>query len=90
MFEKLTRLFGNGFVTRHYISPTEKPSGVIDLRTLKEIAPYEKNGAIDYTRFNIDIGDKVFKFRVGSVSEGEKWVNGLQNWQEYFLLNMRG
>ena len=55
---------------------------------MKDVGPYEKGGVKDYTRFNIDIGEKVFKFRVGSAAEGEKWVSGLQQWQDHFLLNM--
>jgi hypothetical protein len=66
----------------------EKASGVIDLRSMREVGPYEKGGRQEFTRFNIDIGDKVFKFRVGSAQEGERWVTALQQWQDHFLLNM--
>lgn len=70
---------------------SDKPVGVIDLNMVISIEPYEKNGKIDHTRFNIDIGEKQYKFRVigkDASTEGETWVAALEAWREYFLLNM--
>ena len=69
-------------------SSSEKPAGTIDLKLAKDIAPYNKDGKSDYTRFNIDIGDRVFKFKASSESEGQRWVDGLNEWKDHFLLNM--
>jgi hypothetical protein len=70
-------------------SPKEKPNGTIDLKLVKDITFYEKNGKPDYSRFNLDAGDgKVFKFRALSESEGQRWIEGLNAWRDYFLLNM--
>ena len=69
-------------------SPSEAPSGVIDLKFAKEIGHYDKNGKPDYTRFNVELEDKVYKFQVKSDVEGRKWVDGLNEWKDYFLMNM--
>lgn len=37
----------------------EKAQGAIDLKVVQEIAAYEKKGGADYSRFNVDAGDKV-------------------------------
>jgi hypothetical protein len=68
--------------------PTAPAQGTIDLRVVKDIAAYEKNGRVDSSRFNIDLGDKVFKFKATSEAEGQRWVEGLHAWRDYFLLNM--
>jgi hypothetical protein len=49
---------------------------------------YEKNGKPDSSRFNIDMGDKVYKFRAPSAEEGQKWIDNLNAWRDYFLLAM--
>ena len=65
---------------------------MIDLRMANEVVPYVRTegGEIqaDYSRFNIDIGGKVFKFKAPSEKAGRKWTNGLNEWRDYFLLNM--
>lgn len=46
-------------------------------------------GKEDYTRFNVDVdGDKMYKFKVASEAEGQRWVNALNEWRDYFLMNM--
>jgi hypothetical protein len=36
-----------------------------------EVLPHEKNGKIDYSRINIDVGDhKIFKFKAANDNEG--------------------
>jgi hypothetical protein len=73
----------------HPLSPTEQPAGMIDLKVVKDITPYEKGGKEDFTRFNVDVdGDKMYKFKVNSQAEGQRWVEGLNEWRDYFLMNM--
>ena len=70
-------------------SPSEAAAGTIDLKLAQEIAAYDKKaGTTDYTRFNIDMGDRVYKFKVASAMDGRRWVEGLNEWKDYFLLNM--
>lgn len=46
-------------------------------------------GKEDYTRFNVDVdGDKLYKFKVNSEAEGQRWVHGLNEWRDHFLMNM--
>jgi hypothetical protein len=61
---------------------------MIDLKVVRDITPYEKSGAVDYSRFNVDLEEKVYKFKVNSQTEGQKWVDGLNEWRDYFLMNM--
>jgi hypothetical protein len=42
----------------------------------------------DYSRFYINMGDTMLKFKVNSSAEGESWVRGLEDWRDYFLLNL--
>ena len=42
----------------------------------------------DYSRFYINMGDSMLKFKVNSSAEGEAWVRGLEDWRDYFLLNL--
>lgn len=65
----------------------EKPAGSLDLRLAVDISPYDK-GKGDVARFNIDFGEgeKVYKFKAASASEGERWVKSLNDWRDYFLL----
>jgi hypothetical protein len=54
-----------------------------------DIKPYEKKkGRTDTTRFNINMGEKTFKFRASSAQDGERWINGLNEWREYFLMRI--
>jgi hypothetical protein len=57
---------------------------------VKDVVPYEKGtkGQVDYSRFNVDGGDKVYKFRAPNEQEGQRWIEGLNAWREYFLMNM--
>jgi hypothetical protein len=67
----------------------EKASGSLDLRLSTNISSYDKSGAkADASRFNIDFGEgeKVYKFKASSASEGERWVRALNDWRDYFLL----
>ena len=70
------------------ISPSEQPAGMIDLKLVKDITPYDKAGKEDFTRFNVDLEDKMYKFKVNSQAEGRKWVEGLNEWRDHFLMNM--
>jgi hypothetical protein len=60
---------------------------VIDLKMVRDITAYEKNGKMDYTRLNIDVGDKVYKWRARNEAEGQMWLDGLNSWRDYFLLH---
>lgn len=42
----------------------------------------------DYSRFYVNMGDSMLKFKVNSSTEGEAWVRGLEDWRDYFLLNL--
>mmetsp|Transcript_7381 Transcript_7381/g.10461 ORF Transcript_7381/g.10461 Transcript_7381/m.10461 type:complete len:1010 (-) Transcript_7381:824-3853(-) len=67
----------------------EKPQGVIDLKLVGEVAAYTgSKGQQDSTRFEVDVGDKVFKFKAASEADGRRWIDGLNEWRDYFLLNM--
>lgn len=69
-------------------SPTEKAAGSIDLRMVQDIVPYDKGtSGADYSRFNVDAGDKVYKFKAANEVEGRRWIDGLNAWRDYFLLN---
>jgi hypothetical protein len=70
-------------------NPSEAPAGTIDLKSVTGITAYDKNGKPDYTRFNVEYQDKVYKFKATSEAEGKKWVDGLNEWKDYFLMNMR-
>lgn len=67
-------------------SPHESASGSIDLRMIVEVAAPEKDGKVDAARFNIDLGDKVYKLRAPSTSEGERWIVLLNLWRDYIIL----
>ena len=67
---------------------TEKPSGIIDLKLIRDVTPLIVDGREDYSRFNVDCGDKVYKFKAKSKEDGTKWINGLNDWHDYFLMNM--
>lgn len=66
-------------------SPREEPSGHIDLAGV-DVAQISYYSSKDHSRFNIETGDKTYKFKAKSANEGEKWVKGLEAWKEYFLL----
>jgi hypothetical protein len=70
----------------------EKPAGVIDFQLVVDISPHVgKNGKHDYLRFDIDVGEgksKTFKFRAGNEADGQRWVQGLNEWRDYFLLSV--
>lgn len=74
---------------------SDKPQGSIDLLMVVDITPYDKEGSgtsstADACRFTIDMGDnaKSYKFRCESPQQAETWMNGLQEWREWCLLNM--
>ena len=67
-------------------NPNESPSGSIDLKMIVEVAVPEKDGKIDPIRFNIDVGDKVYKIRASSSTEGERWIAQLNFWRDYIIL----
>jgi len=73
-------------------NPGEKAAGTIDLRLVVEISTYSKGGSKeDPSRFNIDMGDKakVYKWRAPNAGEGTRWAKSLNDWRDYFLLEMK-
>lgn len=61
---------------------------MIDLCLVQDVVVHEKSGVADYSRFNVDAGDKVYKFRAPNAIDGQRWIEGLNSWRDYFLLNM--
>lgn len=61
-------------------------SGIIDLKLVSDVSSYEKYHVVDWKRFNINIGNKVYKFQANSNEEGIKWVDCLNVWREYAIL----
>lgn len=57
------------------------------MKMVKDITSYEKNGKADYTRINIDVGDKVYKFKARNEAEGRMWLDGLNAWRDFFLFH---
>jgi hypothetical protein len=65
----------------------------IDLRTTGEIVAgivsagtsKEKDLAL---KFSLDAGDKVYKFKAVSATDCERWVHGLNEWKDSFLMAM--
>jgi hypothetical protein len=59
---------------------------------VEDVAPYERERGgrteRDAARFSVDSGDKEYKLRALSAAEGERWIEGLTAWREYFLMNM--
>lgn len=39
-------------------------------------------------RFNIHMGDRTFKLKAVSPTEGERWVNEIEKWKNYIILYM--
>lgn len=68
-------------------SPKDVPLGSLDLRQVVDITSYDKSGKADLSRFNIDMGDKVYKFKAVNATEGERWMKILNEWKEYFLMH---
>ena len=68
-------------------SPKEAPLGSLDLRQVVDISSYDKTGKSDPARFNIDMGEKVYKFKAVTATEGERWMKSLNDWKEYFLMH---
>lgn len=69
-------------------SPSEPAAGTIDLKLAKDVVPHDKNGRTDFTRFSIDVDDRVYKFRVTSEMDGKRWIEGINQWKDYFLMNL--
>ncbi len=69
-------------------SSSRKILSSIDLREVSDISHYQKGEIIDKSRFNIAVGEKMFKFKASTAEEGERWVQLLQRWREYFLFQV--
>lgn len=69
-------------------TPNETPVQSISVPTISDVEYYDHKGKVDHKRFNFSAEGKVFKFRVQSEMDGKKWVDGLNGWKDYFLLNL--
>ena len=47
-------------------------SSSVDLKLVTDISPYFDKKGISTPRFNISVDDKVYKFKVGSISERDR------------------
>lgn len=66
----------------------ELPLGALDLRLAEDVSAHDKSGR-DLSRFTVEMGtgEKSYKFRAASSAEGERWITGLNDWRDYFLMN---
>ena len=67
-------------------NPKDAAAGSIDLRMIVDVSAPEKDGKVDAVRFNIDLGEKVYKIRAPSTTEGERWIVLLNMWRDYIIL----
>lgn len=69
------------------------PKGEIDMRIVREVKLHvgsKDHGEVkDPSRFDIDCGDKTIRMKAPSAEQAQKWIDGLNEWQEYLLLNMK-
>lgn len=64
------------------------PSESVDLRLVIDITPCKDPSNAEYFRFDIELDDKLIQLRASSAEERERWVNELNEWKDYFLMNM--
>ena len=61
---------------------------IIKCMNIQSVETYNKRGG-DRKRFNVStISDETFKFQCASAAEGDGWVNSLNDWKDYALMNM--
>jgi hypothetical protein len=61
--------------------------GTLKFKEMVDITQYEKGGTVDAARFNIDMGEKSYKFKAESSKLGSEWFNSLTEWREYEILH---
>ena len=69
------------------------PVDVLNLRLASDVVPYlrsDRGGQMvtDFGRFNIEVNGTVYKFKAPSEKIGHKWIDGLNEWKDYLLINM--
>ena len=68
------------------------PVNVLNLRLASEVVPYvrNENGQMvsDFCRFNLEVNGIVHKFKAPSEKIGRNWIDGLNEWKDYLLINM--
>eukprot|EP00602_Paraphysomonas_sp_CaronLab_P001506 CAMPEP_0185028822 /NCGR_PEP_ID=MMETSP1103-20130426/14844_1 /TAXON_ID=36769 /ORGANISM="Paraphysomonas bandaiensis, Strain Caron Lab Isolate" /LENGTH=700 /DNA_ID=CAMNT_0027563365 /DNA_START=809 /DNA_END=2911 /DNA_ORIENTATION=+ len=69
--------------------PDEKPSVTIDLKQILSVDIPNEGGSIDSSRFNIETQERNYKLKAISHEDGLRWVDGLNEWRDYTLLNMK-
>jgi len=69
--------------------PNNKPDASYSLPSLSDVEYYTHNGKTDYKRFGLTdpVSGKPSKFRVQSDLDGKKWVEGLEAWKDWCLMN---
>ena len=70
----------------YFHKPNEKAAESVDLKLI-QVTP-DKTGKGDATRFTRDVGSKSFHFKAASKADAEKWINGLEEWKEWFLMKI--
>ena len=61
---------------------------IIKCMNIQSVALYSKRGG-DNKRFNLTtISDETFKFQCSTEAEGKGWVQSLNDWKDYALMNM--
>jgi hypothetical protein len=67
-----------------------QPLETIDLRLLGEVEiEADSKGRLDTSaKFRFDTGSDDAVFKTSNAKEAQRWVEGLNQWREYFLLNM--
>ena len=81
----------SGKLLYFYKENLDVPMGSIDLVTIAEVSSFNKETKMDNTRFSIYMPksveeEKVVKLKASTVEEQRMWVNGLNAWREYFIM----
>ena len=69
--------------------PRQAPDSSYSMPSMDGIEYYTNKGKTDHKRFSVNDPNtgKPIKFRVQSDLDGKKWVEGLNGWKDYFLMN---
>ncbi len=78
-------------LVKNSAAASETPVERVNLAACLGISFYNNKGK-EKTRFNVKTGEKEreLKFRVSSEADGRRFVDGLNEWKDYFLMNYQG
>lgn len=63
--------------------------GSIDLRELVDVDVHKSSRDVeDRSRFDLDLGEKRMRVKAETPAEAAKWIKGISEWRDHFLLNM--